>query len=80
MHWRFYNMEERLENSIDSMLDSFSPLLYIFNVLGGLLLLLIGVFLLMKSRQPKQDKKKIIGFTMIGLGALAIFSGVLQMI
>lgn len=71
-------MEERIENYLDSSLESVAPLLYLFSVIGGIFLIIIGIILIIKNKNTFNGKKKMIGIACIGIGFLALFSGIIQ--
>lgn len=71
-------MEERIENYIDRGLENVAPILYILSIVGGLLLIIIGFSLIIKNKTTANETKKIIGILMIGIGLLALFSGIIQ--
>ncbi len=71
-------MEQRIENFIDSSLENIAPLLYIFSIVGGILLIMIGSILIIKNKKTSTDKKKMVGILMISIGLLALFSGIIQ--
>lgn len=71
-------MEEKMEQYIDSSLEGFTPFLYKLNVVGGILLIIIGIFLVIKNKDNSKAKGMIIGVICAGIGILALFSGMIQ--
>lgn len=70
-------MEERIENYIDSQLENFASALYLISIVVGIVLIFTGVTLLLR-RNKSNERKRTIGFLSIGIGFLALFSGILQ--
>ncbi|GIN73415.1 hypothetical protein J14TS2_38900 [Bacillus sp. J14TS2] len=69
-------MEQKLENSIDNILDAIAPQLFLFSIILGILLLLVGVvFMIIKS---SSRHLKTAGIICIGIGIIAIVSGLIQ--
>lgn len=73
-------MEQKIEGAIDKGLESISSGLYIFSVGIGIVLIILGAFLLLKNR-GSQKKKGIanMGLVCLVLGVVAIISGIVQM-
>lgn len=71
-------MEQRIEIYIDNSLENIAPLLYLFSIAGGIVLIIIGIILILKNRKTPNDKMKMIGMAIIGVGFLALFSGFIQ--
>lgn len=71
-------MEEKIENYIDSSLENIAPFLHLFSIIGGVLLIITGLFLIVKTRETHNTKKKAIGMTCLGIGSLATFSSFIQ--
>lgn len=72
-------MEQKIESAIDKGLDSVSSGLYLFSIGFGIVLIILGGFLLLKNR-GLQKKKGIanIGLVCLILGVVAIISGLIQ--
>lgn len=73
-------MEQIVEGTIDKGLESIASGLYMFSIVFGVVLVLLGIVLLFKNKYPK----KIKGITNMGLvclviGVVAIISGLVQM-
>lgn len=71
-------MESRMENYIDSSLENIAPILYMFSIIGGILLLITGLFLIAKNKNTQNNTKKVAGVATFGIGFLAIVSGIIQ--
>jgi len=71
-------VENRIEGYIDSSLEDLAPILYMFSIIGGILLLIIGLFLVVKNNNTQNKKKYIIGIGCFGIGFLALVSGIIQ--
>ena len=72
-------MEKVIEGAIDNGLESISSGLYIFSIGFGILLLLLGAFLLLKNRGSQKKKGIVnIGLVCLVLGVAAIISGLVQ--
>lgn len=73
-------MEQKTERAIDKGFEIISSGPYIFSVGFGIVLILLGAFLLLKNR-CSQKKKGIanIGLLCLVLSFIAITSGLLQM-
>lgn len=69
-----------MEEYIDSSLEGFAPFLYKLNVAGGILLIIFGIFLVIKNKNTPKAKIMIIGVICTGIGVLALFSGMMQII
>lgn len=73
-------MEEKIENYVDSSLEGFAPFLYKLNVVGGILLIILGIFITIKNKNNPKERMKVIGMITIGIGVLAFFSGMMQIV
>ncbi|MFA1822830.1 hypothetical protein ACDX78_22220 [Virgibacillus oceani] len=71
-------MENSVAGYIDSSLENVAPILYLFSIICGILLVIIGFYLIIKSKNTHDKIKKIVGVTCISIGFLAVFSGVIQ--
>ncbi|MGG0656060.1 hypothetical protein [Rummeliibacillus pycnus] len=70
-------MEQRIENAIDSTLENLAPLFYWASIIIGILLVLFG--LLFFFIKPSKKKLRTVCMSCIGIGILAIVSGIMQM-
>lgn len=69
-------MEQRLDNFIDSFFGGMGSGLMIFNGVLGLALIVVGIILMKKKSSSKN--KNIAGIVCVGIGILAIISGIVQ--
>lgn len=68
-----------MENFIDKQLDTFFGGLSLqINVIAGALLIVIGIIVLIVANRQSPKRKTTVGWILIGLGILAVLSGVLQ--
>ncbi|MGL9730427.1 hypothetical protein [Enterococcus sp. DIV0756] len=68
-----------MENFIDKQLDTlFGGLSLQINVIAGALLIVIGIIVLIAANRQSPKRKTTAGWILIGLGILAVLSGVLQ--
>lgn len=74
-------MEQIVEGTIDRGLESIASGLYIFSIVFGIALVLMGgVLLLFKNKDPKKKKNIAnIGLVCLVIGVVAIISGLIQM-
>lgn len=73
-------MEQIVEGTIDRGLESIASGLYIFSIVFGIALVLMGVLLLFKNKDPKKKKNITnIGLVCLVIGVVAIISGLIQM-
>ncbi len=72
-------MEQTIEGTIDNGLESISAQLYIFSIGLGIVLLILGAFLVIKNKGSKKKKSITnIGLICLVLGIVAIISGLMQ--
>ncbi|MED3993759.1 hypothetical protein P4647_03575 [Peribacillus frigoritolerans] len=70
-------MDQKIERFIDNTLSNISSqLLWTNNIVGFILIILGLIFMIKKS---KKRNLKTLGLVSVGLGAVAIVSGLLQM-
>lgn len=73
-------MEQIIEGTIDRGLESIASGLYIFSIVFGIVLILLGVLLLFKNKDPKKKKSITnMGLLCLVIGVVAIISGLVQM-
>ncbi|WP_035339664.1 hypothetical protein [Halalkalibacter hemicellulosilyticus] len=72
-------MEKRVEQNIDRVLESLSSQLYIGSVIVGILLSLFGLYVVIRKSEKKSRRMIIIGAICLGLGILALLSGIFQL-
>lgn len=73
-------MEQIFEGTIDRGLESIASGLYIFSIVFGIALILLGVLLLFKNKDPKKKKSITnMGLLCLVIGVVAIISGLVQM-
>lgn len=73
-------MEQIIEQAIDEGLESISSELYLFSIAIGILLVLLGAYLLLKSRISSRNRRsENLGLISLVLGAVATISGIVQM-
>lgn len=73
-------MEQIIEGTIDRGLESIASGLYIFSIVFGIALILLGVLLLFKNKDPKKKKSITnMGLLCLVIGVVAIISGLVQM-
>lgn len=74
-------MEKTIENAIDNSLESISSGLYLFSIVLGIALIILGVVLFFANRATK-GKKGIAngGLICFVIGVIAIVSGIMQML
>lgn len=73
-------MEQFIEGTIDKGLESIASSLYIFSIAFGIALVLLGVLLLLKRKDPKKKRKLLTwGLVCLVIGVIAIISGLVQM-
>ncbi|CAM3715497.1 hypothetical protein [Mesobacillus zeae] len=70
-------MEQKIERYIDNTLDNIAPQIYLFNTILGIVLILLGITFIIKRSSTKN--LKTIGLVCVGVGAVAIVSGLVQM-
>ncbi len=73
-------MEQGIESGIDHALENISTQLYILSVVAGVILFIIGLYLILRNSEKKKQKTKMIGLISLGIGILAFFSGIFQII
>lgn len=72
-------MEQIIEGTIDRGLESIASGLYIFSIVFGIALILLGVLLLFKNKDPKKKKSITnMGLLCLVIGVVAIISGLVQ--
>lgn len=73
-------MEQRIEKSIDHILESASSQLYIFSVGLGIVLVILGISLILAGKRSKGKMGKTnTGLICTVIGIVAIVSGTVQM-
>lgn len=73
-------MEQIIEGTIDRGLESIASGLYIFSIVFGIALILLGVLPLFKNKDPKKKKSITnMGLLCLVIGVVAIISGLVQM-
>lgn len=73
-------MEQKIEAAIDKGLESISYGLYISSIGFGIVLILLGIFLVLKNKgSQKKTGMANIGLICLVLGVVAIISGLIQM-
>ncbi|MEH7502253.1 hypothetical protein V7152_09545 [Neobacillus drentensis] len=73
-------MEQRIEKSIDQVLESASAQLYMFSVGLGIVLVILGIFLFLAGKRTKGITGKTnAGLISVVIGIVAIVSGTVQM-
>lgn len=73
-------MEQIIEGTIDRGLESIASGLYIFSIVFGIVLILLGVLLLFKNKDSKKKKSITnMGLLCLVIGVVAIISGLVQM-
>lgn len=73
-------MEQIIEGTIDKGLESIASSLYIFSIIFGIALVLMGVLLLFNRKDPKKKKSLLTrGLLCLVIGVIAIISGLVQM-
>lgn len=73
-------MEQRIEKSIDHVLESASSQLYIFSVGLGIVLVILGISLILAGKRSKGKMGKTnTGLICTVIGIVAIVSGTVQM-
>ncbi|WHY58585.1 hypothetical protein [Peribacillus simplex] len=73
-------MEQRIEKSIDHILESASSQLYIFSVGLGIVLVILGISLILAGKRSKGKMGKTnTGLICTVIGIIAIVSGTVQM-
>lgn len=74
-------MEKKFENTVDGVLDNlfghFKSEVSILNIIGGIVLILLG-FVLLKNRAT--EGKKVFGWILLTIGCLGILSGAAQLV
>ncbi|QTL52385.1 MULTISPECIES: hypothetical protein [Priestia] len=72
-------MEQRIEKSINHVLESASSQLYIFSIGLGIVLVILGIFLFLSGKRTKGKTGKInTGLICAVIGIVAIVSGTIQ--
>ncbi|WP_226003197.1 hypothetical protein [Paenibacillus sp. BJ-4] len=72
-------MEQRIEKSINYVLESASSQLYIFSIGLGIVLVILGIFLFLSGKRTKGKTGKInTGLICAVIGIVAIVSGTIQ--
>lgn len=64
----------------NSSVNDLSTSLYKLNVFAGIVLIIIGVFLVIKQKSRPKKNRMIAATICIGIGVLAIFSGLIELI
>lgn len=70
-------MEERIERALDNALESIAGPFYLFSVVLGIVLVILGVILFF---QKNSKKKQSISLACVSIGIIAILSGGIQML
>ncbi|WCN39641.1 hypothetical protein [Aneurinibacillus uraniidurans] len=70
-------MEQKIERYIDNALDSVASQLFGANIILGIILIFLGIIFIV--RNPSKRNLKTGGLVCIGVGAVAIVSGLIQM-
>lgn len=74
-------MERTIENAADRILDNiFGGIGLQVNIIFGIFMLVLGIFICVLFKNKMSKTMKIIGFIFIGLGCLGILSSVIQML
>ncbi|WP_096186414.1 hypothetical protein [Evansella halocellulosilytica] len=73
-------MEEGIERIIDQTLANIDQQLYILSAVAGVLLFFIGLYLVIRKSKNNKQGMKILGQVCLGIGILAFFSGVIQIL
>ncbi|MNP64411.1 hypothetical protein D3C76_1599030 [compost metagenome] len=74
-------MEDRIENAIDQALESIAPQLYMLSIGAGSVLAAAGAALLLTGKDSGNKKRRSnIGLCCVGIGILAVGSGLVQLI
>jgi uncharacterized membrane protein HdeD (DUF308 family) len=73
-------MEKNIENAVDMGLDNISSQLYIFSIVSGIVLLIIGIVLLITNKGGAKKNITNIGLICIVIGIVAMVSGAIQAI
>ncbi|AZV42930.1 hypothetical protein [Peribacillus asahii] len=72
-------MEQRIEKSINHVLESASSQLYIFSIGLGIVLVILGISLFLSGKRTKGKTGKInTGLICAVIGIVAIVSGTIQ--
>ncbi|MFD1416057.1 hypothetical protein [Oceanobacillus jeddahense] len=69
-------MEQKMESSIDNALDAIAPQLFLFSIIIGTILILIGIVFMVKKSSTR--KLHTAGIICVGIGMIAIVSGLIQ--
>lgn len=72
-------MEKKLEKAIDNGLENVSSQLYIFSIVAGIVLIVLGIILILRKHSHTKKSKESIGLTCIVIGIVVIFSGITQL-
>ncbi len=73
-------MEQNVDRFLDNVFGNLGSQLLLVNIFIGALLLITGIFFLIKASGDKQKSKRTIGLICIVIGALTILSRVVQML
>lgn len=73
-------MEQIIEDTIDRGLERIASGIYIFSIVFGIALVLLGVLLLFKNKNTLKKKNITnMGLVCLVIGVVAIISGLVQM-
>jgi len=70
-------MEQKIEGFIDRTLDNFAPQLLWSSIIVGVIIILLGITFTVRRSSTKN--LQTVGMVCIGVGVLAIVSGLVQM-
>lgn len=69
-------MEQRIENYIENSLENVASQLFLFSIIFGAFLIILGIFLMI--RHSTKRYLNTLGMTCIVIGIIAIFSSIIQ--
>ncbi|MBB4825577.1 uncharacterized membrane protein HdeD (DUF308 family) [Sporosarcina luteola] len=73
-------MERKFETSIDGILERISSQLYMFSIILGIVLVILGIALILVAKRSKgKNGKANMGLISIIVGIVAIISGSIQL-
>lgn len=70
-------MEQKIERYIDNALDNVASQLLGANIMLGIILIFLGIIFIVKKSAKRN--LKTVGWVCVGVGAVAIVSGLIQM-
>ena len=70
-------MEQKIEGFIDHTLDNFAPQFLWFSIIVGVIIILLGITFTVRRSSTKN--LQTVGMVCVGVGVLAIVSGLVQM-